>query len=361
MSTDGHRSPAAVAEEGQQFGCRIGAVDPVELFHRYQRAGFLYPAKRDRLTPYWSSVLDTWRRSLEAGEQLHYLVTGQSPDEMSWASLSVWRTSLCGWQVQHLVSSGGGAGARAVLSTAIRAQQRRATNAFFQSWFRPENPFADALFGTVPQTLGPQQAVVQDFQYLALPLSRADQPAGRWRLTECWPTEAAALAELAHRIRGPVYTRCEELNGGDLGLAALDELYRSVGLRRYRRVWLAHGRGSTPVGAALAHRGPLGLNFSFLENRCDLLITPDLPRAHRVEVAAALCHAVRPAYLDFAPAFIPITTDVGTADFLERLGARPLQRYAQCIWRQSGLTDLYRHVDAFYRHGGLPTRHPSSS
>src|SRR3954449_2439269 len=113
MSTDGHRSPEAVAQECQEFGCRVGAVDPVELFHRYERAGILYPGKRERLAPYWSSVFDTWRRTLRAEGELHYVVTGQSPDGACWASLSVWRTSLYGWQVQHLVSSGGGVGSRA--------------------------------------------------------------------------------------------------------------------------------------------------------------------------------------------------------------------------------------------------------
>src|SRR4051812_33436765 len=118
MSTDGHRSLDAVAvavaqepQECRQFGCQVGAGDPVELFDRYERAEFLYTAKREGLTPYWPSVLDTWRRSLGAGEQLHYVVTGRSPDRTRWASLSVWRSSLNGWQVQHLVSSGGGAGA----------------------------------------------------------------------------------------------------------------------------------------------------------------------------------------------------------------------------------------------------------
>jgi hypothetical protein len=56
-------------------------------------------------------------------------------------------------------------------------------------------------------------------------------------------------------------------------LNAVDELYRGVGLRRTRHVWLAYrANKEEPVGAAIAYRGPLGVNFSYLENRCDLLL-----------------------------------------------------------------------------------------
>jgi hypothetical protein len=52
-------------------------------------------------------------------------------------------------------------------------------------------------------------------------------------------------------------------------------VYRALGLRRYRRIWLAMMDGhDAPVGAAIAYRGPLGFNLSFLENRCDVLLDP---------------------------------------------------------------------------------------
>jgi len=48
-----------------------------------------------------------------------------------------------------------------------------------------------------------------------------------------------------------------------------------------------------------AYRGPLGVNFSYLENRCDLLLHPTLPESEVSEAASALLTACSKAYDDF--------------------------------------------------------------
>jgi hypothetical protein len=102
------------------------------------------------------------------------------------------------------------------------------------------------------------------------------------------------------------------------------------------------------VGAALAYRGPLGLNFSFIENRCDLLLHPRLPEADAAEVATRLLQSAAAAYADFELDEIPVVADPAAAPALSAMGGRLLRRYCQGIWLKDGQPALYHHVDRFY-------------
>ncbi|MFI0925478.1 hypothetical protein ACH4TP_16320 [Streptomyces sp. NPDC021012] len=58
----------------------MNAQPPAELFERYERSRFLYPAKRARLAPYRSLILENWERARRAGELLHLVVSHEEPD-----------------------------------------------------------------------------------------------------------------------------------------------------------------------------------------------------------------------------------------------------------------------------------------
>src|SRR5437899_9091282 len=107
-------------------------------------------------------------------------------------------------------------------------------------------------------------------------------------------------------------------------------MYSEVGLRRTRRVWLAYREyKDEPIGAVIAYRGPLGLNFSYIENRCDLLLHPTLPDADAVDVVSALLKASSSAYEDFELDAIPVIAEELAAPALFRLGAECLRHYCQ--------------------------------
>jgi hypothetical protein len=135
----------------------------------------------------------------------------------------------------------------------------------------------------------------------------------------------------------------------DPELTDVDRLYREVGLKRTRQVWLAFkGNKEEPVGAAIAYRGPLGLNFSYIENRCDLLLHPTLPESDAVDVVAPLLRAATSAYEDFELDTIPVIAEEIASPALSKLGAEFLRHYCQGTWLQEGQLRFYRHVDGFY-------------
>src|SRR5262249_8267610 len=156
-------------------------------------------------------------------------------------------------------------------------------------------------------------SAVHQHMYFAVPKL---VPAKRISSVQVTPYDAAqqpALCALATEARGALYVHAEELDR-DVELASVDRLYQAVGLRRTRQVWSAYRKGSSQaIGAALAYRGPLGLNFSFIENRCDLLVSPQLNPAEAADVTTALLQAAAPAYADCALDEIPVVADQGSA------------------------------------------------
>ena len=198
------------------------------------------------------------------------------------------------------------------------------------------------------QTIGQSLSSVQRHMYFALPRNSSLPSGGRVRIVPYDPSHEEALSLIASVARGSIYVAAEQLTT-DPELTEVDQLYREVGLRRTRRVWLAYREyKDEPIGAAIAYRGPLGLNFSYIENRCDLLLHPTLPEADAVDVVASLLRASSSAYEDFELDAIPVIAEEIAAPALLQLGAEFLRHYCQGAWLQEGQLRCYRHVEGFY-------------
>jgi hypothetical protein len=329
------------------YGVQVNTLTVDEIFDLYEHTGFLYPDKAARLFPHLGQVRENWRRMLSAGESLLYVLTA-GDKKKGRASVAVWRTTQHGWLSQHLVSENNPYASRAVLLAAAAARIRKGCDISAQNWFRPENRFPARVFGSMVQTIGERLSSVQRHAYFALPRTLQLPVTSRIRVVEYTPAHKEDLLEIAAAARGSIYVMAEEL-GHDVEFAGVDELYRDVGLRRTRHVWLAYpGNKDEPIGAAIAYRGPLGVNFSYLENRCDLLLHPTLPEAEVSEAASALLTACAEAYDDFELEEIPVIAEEMATHVLYKLGAEFLRHYCQGIWLKDGHPRFYRHVDGFY-------------
>lgn len=328
------------------YGVEINALSVEEIFALYERTGFLYPEKASRLRPHLGIVLNNWRKMLRAGDSLLYILTA-GDTQAGMASLAVWRTAPHGWMSQHLVSDNNPLASRAVMLAAAAGKILQGIDDA-QNWFRPENRFPARVFGSMVYTIGDSLCSVQRHSYFALPRGLKLSSNSRVRAIPYDPSQKQALSTIASAARGSVYVAAEDLLG-DVELKTVDEMYRSVGLRRTRSVWLAYqGTRSEPVGAAIAYRGPLGINFSYLENRCDLLLHPTLPSSDVPYAITALLNASSAAYNNFELTEIPLIADEMATEVLVKLGAEFLRHYCQGIWLKAGHQGFYQHVDAFY-------------
>lgn len=339
-----------LADTYRAFGCSANALDVSQLFAKYGEAGFLYEDKRRKLTPFFARIEENWDRALACGEQLMWFLTYDSPEGDVWASVGAWRSTLLGWNSQHLVSIGGPTGSRAVMlaAAATRGTERYSCeDQFQQNWFRPSNRFANRVFGSIVPALGEGMAAVRQYMYVAVHL-RSMPPEGDADVKAA-TSEQLDWRQFLIRNRGRVYVMCEELDRSDVELAQLDALYRKVGLRRYRRISVACDHAGQVVGVAIAYRGPLGFNFSFLENRCDVVVDPTLDAGAATGIASDLIRHVATNYSNFEPQFVPVVTDAGLAAQLVSIGATPIREYSQSLWLGTdGYSGWFQHVSSFY-------------
>jgi hypothetical protein len=328
------------------YGAEINALSVDQIFALYERTGFLYPEKAARLRPHIGLVRNNWRKMLRAGESLLYVLTA-GDETKGMASIAVWRTVPHGWMSQHLISDNNPFASRAVMLAAAAGKILKGTDDA-QNWFRPENRFPARVFGSMVSTIGESLCSVQRHSYFALPRKLKFSHDSRIRAVRYDASHKQALAAIASATRGSVYIAGEDLLG-DVELRSVNELYRPVGLSRTRSVWLAYqGTRSEPLGAAIAYRGPLGINFSYLENRCDLLLHPTIPSVEVRNVVSALLSALAVAYADFELDEIPVIADEMATEVLLKLGADFLRHYCQGIWLRAGHQGFYQHVDGFY-------------
>ena len=346
--------PDQLVEKGSQvsdlyasYGVQVNALSVEEIFDLYERTAFLYPEKAARLRPHIAKVKDNWRRMLRSPDSLMSVLTA-GDSQQGLASLTVWRTAQRGSTLQHLVSENNPIASRAVMLGSGAASMANRSEDSGQNWFRPENRFPARVFGSVVEAVGSARSSVRRHSYFALPRRLTYVPDPGVYVTAYDAPQKATLCALAASVRGHIYVVAEGL-AGDVEFVGIDRLYRRVGLRRTRHVWIAYRTGTQEVlGAAIAYRGPLGINFSYLENRCDLLISPAVSQSDTTAVARALLGAVSPAYEDFELDEIPLMADDHSAHACHQLGAEFLRHYCQGVWLKDGCSDFYRHISAFY-------------
>ena len=338
-----------IGDSYESYGCRVNDLSIDDLFEQYQKAGFLYPAKMTKLAPYLPLVKDNWRKARRAGELIQWVATFDDAAAGEWSSISSWLSTNTGWVTQHLVSMGSPLASRAVMLAGAAVRLADGDAGSHQNWFRRGNRYANKIFGSSSAALGENHGWIGDYGYYFLAPRQLQVPSDDLFISDAGHGDLEELKNFIFRTRSAVFFKAEELFDEDINLDGVDQLYRRVGLRRYRRIKLVRDRRSSRlIGAALAYRGPLGMNFSFLENRCDLLIDPALSQDMALSVCNALCFSVSDTYLDFEPKVLPILIDTRQSTALLHMGAEHIRDYAQSIWLNAGLEKWYRHTERFY-------------
>ncbi len=332
----------------------IGGAGFDELFQLYTDAGFIYPAKLAALMPWFPSVRESWERTFLAGSDLHWSANARSEWGDLEASVSTWRSTMHSWIGQHLVSRGVPRLSGGVLLFAQRTMIDLGCADSHQYWFQPTNRFANRTFGSAARILPPGQTVLRDTALCSRPSDGAQLDPAGVRLVECG-THDRELVEFVRVACGNVFATAEDLECGDTTLAGVDDLYQQVGLRRQRRVWLAfHTGASQPSAALLAYCGPLGLNFSFIENRSEIVLAPSLSPARTASATAALAGLASRLAGSFTAVQSPLVVPPQAIPLIEELGGSQLRSYRQSICLRDGFDDWYDHMARFYqRIGGL--------
>ena len=330
-----------------------------QLIQLYENTGFLYPEKKERIGPYMDLIRDNWLAALKLDDQLLNIVQfkGTNPKKEQTTSIAFWRTTNNSWIAQHLVSTGGfPAGVCAMM---LRAQaevyiQRNRYHSF-QNWFSKNNKYANLIFGSLVRTIGKEFSSVELFHYMGVEKGLSKKPSNQIQIMPYQNDHKDELIHLYDQLRGKIDSNAEELDSSDIELDQLDQIYQKVNLRRKRYIWIASMKNkTTPLGAVIVYRGPFGLNFSLLENRCDLLVDPELKEDDRIIVIHNLLVEASNAYfesklnLPYPISFIPVITDIKSATIIKHSGGHLLREYKKSVWLQDAFEGWYKHIQAQY-------------
>jgi hypothetical protein len=313
-----------------------GAPTFDEIFSFYRAAGFLYPAKLAELGARMPAIEATWMRLLASGDEVFKLFTRR---RFVGGEATI-KNSICAvehapgtWQCQHLVSADRHEYLGTLSAFLAMAEWLEGNPAaeYTRLAFRPDNRGVAALFADWRDAMPPGDASLRTFDYVATPLYAVD--ASRGSAVRVVRGDAGALRRLyASRIPS---VELDSLRLDDPSLRGLQEKFARLGLERRRSVYMAVA-GDAVVGAAICNFGPLGANFSFLENAVEgLEIAPDAPEALRVEAFRARLAAAARFYHAHGRPLLIATIGPEYADLATSAGLASRKQYALFTGRNS--------------------------
>ena len=334
--------PKIVNEIGtiEDYGCEINGISVKELFAKYEALGFIYPAKKKRLAKLMPLIEDNWNRLLKITPAILQIVSYQQNNK-DFGTMCMLKSSNNGWLNHHGIANKLPAIALAFLT----AQQVHLENEEMQSsqiWFRPNNRIMSRICNRALANVPKEFSFNRTLNYLEF-CPKKTFSKSREIIIERYATEHKNIFEsFLQEERGTAFLEGEELNSNDVELSSLNKIYNQVGLERYRRIWLAFDQShATLLGVVIAYKGPIGLNFSFLENRCELIIKSTLGKATMKKVVAQLVARITPQYQDFQLGFIPVIAEDNIAQILVQLGGQIIRQYTQYLWTRPGFQDWY--------------------
>ncbi|MEO0895259.1 MAG: hypothetical protein AAFY71_02490 [Bacteroidota bacterium] len=335
----------------EKFGVDFNHFSIEELFQKYEETGFIYPAKKEILQPHMAKISENWRRLKESKEDLLWYLTCQDEEKGYFSSVTAWRHSNNGMVAQHLISNGNPfLSLKVMMAAQTRAQFPDYEITSSQNWFRQNNRYAFRVFASMTDRLGPKTSSLNLFQYLHLKLEDASQELGlRYHIEEVIGPDQD-LVHLVEDRYGEVFVKGEELDQDDILLNESTQSFAQYGLSRYRKIYKFMDKDSGKIAACIiANRAPLGLNFSFIENRCYFIISKEVELEYRNELVMAMARVAKVIYQDLELGVIPIVTDLFVAAELKEAGAIPIREYMQSIWLKDGFQQWYDHIESFWK------------
>jgi len=336
----------------KKFGLQVNEFNTAQLFEKYESTGFIYPAKKQLLAPYFSNIQQNWGQMLEQQNDLLWVLNTPEAQE-HFASITFWKQSNYGLFAQHLVSTG-----KPTLSLKVMLAAQYVTEVCSeeseinssQNWFRPNNRYAYRIFASMFEELGDRKAFLKEHQYLHLSLNAIEDSKNDELAIERIEGVNQAFIEFVKAECGQVFVSAEELDQVDIALSEIGQKYQARGLKRYRSVHVIKDKKNKEVlGSVIANRAPLGLNFSFLENRAYYILKSNLSTEKRAMVLQAMNRVAKSCYTDFELQAIPIVTDKISSELLQSQNAIFQRAYMQSIWLRSGFLQWYDHIYSFLR------------
>ena len=322
-----------------------------QLFRKYGEIGFLYPEKLTFLLPFMDTIKKNWKKLSLSTEDLLWIMTLKTKGDEDFASVSVIKQSNYGLLAQHLVSTGNPFySLKVMLDAQYRAEHVCSADEVrsSQNWFRPNNRYAFRIFSSMFKKIGPLAAFIKQYDLLHLKVDNIlPYRDSQYKIEEVSGIDQQ-LIDFVKKEYSEVFVKAEELNEEDVLLSTLNKKYNNYGLSRYRRICkIIDSTDNSIKACVIANRAPLGLNFSFLENRCYYIVDSQLQEPQLLSALASMNSYSAKVYDDFNFGSVSIVTGASVSASLQKLGAQYIRSYVQSIWLREGFSQWYDHIYSF--------------
>jgi hypothetical protein len=205
------------------------------------------------------------------------------------------------------------------------------------SWFQSNDGAIARAFREAAETVGPRFSSLVPRVLLDSPDPSAIvamEKGLRGEVTAADQSMIPVVSRFVANVLGQIYSTSEDFLS-DPFLDGLCKEYEVIGLSRHRSLIVYRSVHGDLLGVAVVHTGPIGINFSQLENRIDLILRGGLSLNERMQVATQLLASSYEAVGRSLPR--RIMTDQETAASLSMCGCSIIREYQRFTWLQAGL------------------------
>lgn len=293
-----------------------------DMYQMLKHLDFVYEKKERLLLPYYKLIEQNWNRLQEKDGCLIHITNLSQPSEKL-ATCSSWRSSTNNWCIQHGIANQ----IRLFLHAISRecdwlAEQVSAK--YIQCWFQTENAIMNKICNLVKTRQNEGYYFSEVLCYLSwTPVEMEIDK--QWHTCSYTTNQHKELKDFILQQKGSLYYYGEEIDS-DPYFALINHQYQEIGLERSRDIHMVYKENRLKA-VILRYIGPRGINFSFLENRIEIIVDT----ASKSD--SELFHAIGNAIHDMGElqGFSPIVVNHDFSDMLESVGAQKLRLYTRFL------------------------------
>lgn len=317
-----------------------------QLFEIYKLLHFIYPAKMEHLSPVFLTVKENWEKAMKLNFPLFWVSTVKNNQDNIISTGTAWQYFNRGMIAQHLCSNHP-VGSRMIFLGMLNKIINNQHTGFIESYqvfYQPQNKYSSKLFESQSLKAGREFSDIIPYHYLEVPFINSECP-GNIQLSEINGYDPDFISFMTSQ-RSEIFLQSQELNEGDITLQNLNERLKLHGLKRTRRIFIARTNGSRKIyGAIVINDSSLGLNFSFFENSCELILCKETNLALLLNIARKLLSKATQIHAASALSYLPVLINPIHARLIEELDGKVTRNYNLFIMLKGGYKKCYEQVD----------------
>lgn len=299
-----------------------------DMYQMLKQLGFVYEKKEQLMLPYYNLIKQNWCRLQEKNGCLIHITNISQPHEKL-ATCSSWRSSMNNWYIQHGIANQIRLFLYAISCECNWLAEQISTK-YIQCWFQTQNAIMNKVCNLVKTRQNEGNYFSEVLYYLSwTPMEMEVNK--QWHTSSYTTNQQKELKDFIIQQKGLLYYYGEEIES-DPFFALINRQYQEIGLERSRDILMVY-KGNWLKAVILRYIGPQGINFSFLENRIEIIV--DTASKSESELFHAIGNAIHE--MGELQGFSPIVVNHVFSDMLESVGAQKLRLYTRFLLTKTAI------------------------